>query len=157
MTVVVSPTALRALLAAHAAAAGSEPCALLIGRDDPRGLRVLEARPAPNVHPAPARSFAVDPAALAAAAREARERGLRVVGSWHAHLAGPALLSRADEAGLRDAALAPQAGGERAPYAFLVTGRGAGRATVLRGYVVRETGWVSETSVVAAREEPVRG
>jgi desampylase len=146
--VLVSPTLLRALLSAHGAAVDAEPCAVLIGRAEARGLRVLEARPTPNVHPAPARGFVVEPAALVAASRDARERGLSVVGAWHGHLRGPAWPSLADEAGLRVAGIVP---GEtkRQPFAFLVTGHGAGRATVLRGFVVRSSGDVAETSVIA--------
>jgi proteasome lid subunit RPN8/RPN11 len=151
LPVVVSPTALRALLSAHDAAVAAEPCALLIGRAESRGLRVLEARPTPNVHPSPAVAFTVEPEALAATSREARARGLAVVGAWHGHLRGPAWLSRADEAGLRRAGVAAE-GTERAPFTFLVTGRGAGRATVLRGFVVRRSGAVAETPVFAARD-----
>ncbi len=75
-----------------------ECCGLLLGR----GERLLEVRPAANVHGSPQRQFEIDPAALIAAHRAARAGGLQVLGYYHSHpngLAQPSATDRAQASG----------------------------------------------------------
>lgn len=71
-----------------------ERCGLLLGRDD----RVLDVRPAANVHAQPERHFELDPAVLIAAYRAERTGGLAVLGHYHSHPTGAATPSLADAA-----------------------------------------------------------
>lgn len=71
-----------------------ECCGLLLGQ----GAVVEEVRPAPNVHPDPARHFEIDPAALIAAHKAARQGGPQVLGYYHSHPAGLAEPSATDRA-----------------------------------------------------------
>jgi proteasome lid subunit RPN8/RPN11 len=152
----ISATALSTLLQGHRKAGGAEACAVLIGEAGPVRIDVLEARPVENAHPAPARSFLIDPAAALEAARRAREAGLAVVGTWHAHPSGEARLSTADAYGLEAASRGPGAGGVPAslPHAYLVSGRGAGRATVVRAFC---RGAAKGPVEVPLRRLPARG
>jgi proteasome lid subunit RPN8/RPN11 len=132
----IDPDALRRLLDAHARGAGVEPCGFLLGRADARGVRVVDVRPATNVHPRPREAFLASPDEAVRAQREARESGLGIVGTWHGHPAGPAWLSRADAAGL---SLATQAAGsdgvaQEKPCVWIVSGQGAGSAVVVRAF-----------------------
>ena len=60
--------------------APAECCGVLVGAGD----RVIEAVPATNLSPDPNR-FLLDPKAHIAAERDARGRGLAVVGFYHSH------------------------------------------------------------------------
>jgi proteasome lid subunit RPN8/RPN11 len=82
------------LLAAAAGAHPHEACGLLLG--DAGVIR--EAVPAPNVAADPARSFEIDPATLLRVHREARGRGLAVIGHYHSHPNGSREPSRRDAA-----------------------------------------------------------
>ena len=90
---------IEATLRAEAARAHPlECCGLLLGR----GERLLEVRPAANVHGSPQRQFEIDPAALIAAHRAARAGGLQVLGYYHSHpngLAQPSATDRAQASG----------------------------------------------------------
>jgi proteasome lid subunit RPN8/RPN11 len=67
---------------AHArAAAPAECCGLLLGRDG----SIAEAAPAANNAADPSRRFVVDPKDHIDRRREARRRGLDVVGFYHSH------------------------------------------------------------------------
>ena len=139
----VAPGVIDRLLERHAGAlCANEPCALLLGRRDAAGLSVLEVRPAQNVHPLPEEAFLAAPDDAVRAEREARERGLCVVGAWHGHPRGPARLSRADAEGLSLAALAPGRDGvpREPPFVYLVSGAGAGRAVVVRAFAADRRG-----------------
>ena len=86
------------LLAEATRAHPHECCGLLLGE----GARLLEVRPAANVHAAPERQFEIDPAALIAAHRAARAGGLQVLGYYHSHpngLAQPSATDRAQASG----------------------------------------------------------
>lgn len=139
--VFISADAMARVLAAHQAAVGGakEPCGLMLGTTAPTAVRIAEVKVLENVHANPDRAFLLPASGAVAAARDARERGLTVVGVWHGHLRGPARLSESDAAGLLSASRA--AGGEGKPvdvsYVFLVSGGGAGRARVVRGFVGR--------------------
>ena len=86
------------LLAEAAAAHPRECCGLLLGQ----GVRVLEIRPAANLHDQPESHFEIDPAALIAAHRTARNGVLQVLGYYHSHpngLAEPSATDRASASG----------------------------------------------------------
>jgi proteasome lid subunit RPN8/RPN11 len=136
----IDADALKSVLAAHKAAASgrAEPCGLLLGHAGDGVVRIQEVKPLPNVHQMPDRAFLLPAQGAVAAAREARERGLSVVGVWHGHLRGPSRLSESDAAGLMSASRGPGAEGKPAevPYVFLVSGAGAGAAIVVRSFVL---------------------
>lgn len=90
----VAREAFEAMTAHAAAAAPLEACGLLLGREG----RVLEARPAANVHATPLSHFEIDPAALIAAYKAEREGKERLVGYYHSHPSGPAEPSATDRA-----------------------------------------------------------
>lgn len=92
---VTLPEAVREQLLRRAAdAAPGECCGLLLGHPG----EILEAVPTMNVAADPARRFQVDPVAHFAAIRRARAEGLDVVGAYHSHPRGPAVLSETDRA-----------------------------------------------------------
>ena len=73
-------------------AAPHECCGVLLGRGD----EILEAVRARNVADDPARRFLIDPADHIRARRDARTRGLDVVGFYHSHPRSPAEPSERD-------------------------------------------------------------
>ena len=76
----------RAAVVAHArAAAPNECCGLLLGL----GEDIVEAVRARNIADDPAKRFLIDPADHIAGRRDARQRGLDVVGFYHSHPASP--------------------------------------------------------------------
>ena len=86
---------------AHArAAAPSECCGLLVGRAD----AIVDAVRAANIADDPVRRFVVDPKDHIDGRRQARTRGLAVVGFYHSHPVSPAEPSTTDvaEAGYAD-------------------------------------------------------
>lgn len=90
----LSPAAAEAMLAAARAEHPREACGLLLGE----GEHIRMATQAPNVHPEPHRHFEIDPTALIAAHKAAREGGPAVVGYWHSHPNGLARPSDTDAA-----------------------------------------------------------
>jgi proteasome lid subunit RPN8/RPN11 len=134
--VLIEGSALRSVLSAHASATGAEPCGVLLGRAAPRAIRIEEAVSTGNAHPRPETAFLLAPAEVLRIGRDARERGLSIVGAWHGHPSGSADVSTADARGLSAGADAPgtPAGPSRAPFVFLISGRGAGRAPVVRAF-----------------------
>lgn len=69
-------------MVAHARAAlPDECCGILLGTGD----RILEAVSAKNVAPDPRRRFLIDPKAHLDARRDARGRGLEIIGFYHSH------------------------------------------------------------------------
>ncbi len=72
----------------------NECCGILYGSRD----HITHAEPTRNVHPTPDTHFEIDPAALIAAHRIAREGGSAVAGYYHSHPLGPAEPSAADAA-----------------------------------------------------------
>ncbi|WP_298194720.1 M67 family metallopeptidase [Novosphingobium sp.] len=83
-----------AILDAAALAALHEACGLLLGT----GSHIAAAIPTANVHPDPARHFEIDPAALIAAHKAAREGGPKLIGYFHSHPNGLARPSATDAA-----------------------------------------------------------
>jgi len=92
MTIEVTSGTMATLREEAARAAPEECCGLLVGA----GRRVLEARPAANVAPDPARRFEIDPAALFAAHRSARDGGSQLLGYYHSHPEGHPVPSATD-------------------------------------------------------------
>ena len=92
MTIEVTSGTIATLREEAAKAAPFECCGLLLGR----GGRVLEARPAANVAPDPSRHFEIDPAALFAAHRSARDGGPQLLGYYHSHPEGHPVPSATD-------------------------------------------------------------
>jgi predicted GIY-YIG superfamily endonuclease/proteasome lid subunit RPN8/RPN11 len=90
----IGPHILPALRAHAAREHPNECCGLLLGE----GGRITSIQPAANVHPAPKAHFEIDPAALIAAHREARNGGPQVIGYYHSHPSGPAAPSATDRA-----------------------------------------------------------
>ena len=95
-----------ATIRAHAAAAYPEECCgLLVGEPleggAAAGARVTAVVAAANHDPEPRRGYDVEPRALLAGHRRAREEGREVVGYYHSHPDAPAAPSRRD----REAAL----------------------------------------------------
>lgn len=76
----------------------AECCGLLLGD----GGRIVRVVPAANVHPSPESHFEIDPSALIAAHRGAREGGPQVLGYYHSHPNGrpdPSATDRAAASG----------------------------------------------------------
>lgn len=93
MGIEVSSGVVERLIAEASDAYPLEACGLLLGHE-----RVEQVRPCANVHPDPARHFAIDPQALIDAHRAARGGGLQVIGYYHSHPLGPPAPSATDRA-----------------------------------------------------------
>jgi proteasome lid subunit RPN8/RPN11 len=91
----VAESAMAAMIAQARAEAPQECCGLLIGTAE----AIAEARPARNLRASPTR-YLLDPQAHFRAMREARERGLAVVGAYHSH---PTSAAEPSETDLREA------------------------------------------------------
>ncbi len=95
--------AARALMVGHAQRQFPfEACGVLLGRETAAGVLVIHTLPLPNarVGTQDARHcFAIAPADMARAYRQAREQGLQVLGFFHSHPLGDARPSAADVAG----------------------------------------------------------
>lgn len=98
MELEVTRCALTAMRAASRAAHPHEACGVLLGDLLDGGARIVEAREAANVHPAPATHFEIDPQALIDAHRAARAGGAQVLGYFHSHPVGPPAPSATDRA-----------------------------------------------------------
>lgn len=84
-----------------------ECCGLLLGPAD-ESTRIICVLAIPNTHPDPRRRFMLDPLSAAMAEREARTRGLQVVGYFHSHPTGRPIPSREDLAGTMWAGCGPR-------------------------------------------------
>jgi proteasome lid subunit RPN8/RPN11 len=94
MEIAVTSGTLATLLEEAARAHPREACGLLLGE----GGRIDRAVPSANVHPDPLRHFEIDPQALIAAHRAAREGGAQVLGYYHSHPTGDPAPSAEDRA-----------------------------------------------------------
>lgn len=91
--IAISRDAVTAMLAATLEAAHDEACGLLLGE----GSHIKTVVPVANVAADPARHFEIDPAALIAAHRAARDgSGAQVLGYFHSHPNGLARPSATD-------------------------------------------------------------
>jgi desampylase len=100
MQVAISSVVLDAIIAEAQLERGREICGLLFGTPG----TILDYLPCANVAADPARAFEIDPKALIAAHKAARQGGPVVVGCYHSHPEGPPVPSA------RDAAAAPPDG-----------------------------------------------
>ncbi len=85
MTLAIDGADLAAIRAAAVAAYPHECCGLLMGRHEAGAWMVEEVIACANVAIEPARRFEVDPKALIAAHRAARETGRELIGPYHSH------------------------------------------------------------------------
>lgn len=92
MALRVTSDLIATLLAEAARAAPEECCGLLLGE----GETIREVRACANVAADPRIRFEIDPAALLAAHREARDGGPPVIGYYHSHPEGHPLPSATD-------------------------------------------------------------
>lgn len=95
--VIVAADADTAIRALAAAAYPNEGCGVLIGHLTSDGLEVVEATSGTNTNIDRARDrYLLDPADIVRADRDARARGLDIVGFWHSHPDHPAWPSQFD-------------------------------------------------------------
>jgi desampylase len=85
LTSEISAGALAGVLRHAREAAPEECCGILLGRVDAGAISIAEAHPARNIADRRETRFAIDPADHFAVIREARRRGLEVVGFYHSH------------------------------------------------------------------------
>ena len=79
------------------AAYPNEGCGIFIGRTEAGEVEVVEVRQGTNLREDRARDrYILDPADILHAEKDARERGLEVVGFWHTHPDHPARPSQYD-------------------------------------------------------------
>lgn len=132
--ITLSASVLASILAHSESDYPHEACGLLVGRDDPDGMRHVEvARALPNVREEDARHhrFLIAPADLVREERRARVEGREIVGFYHSHPDHPAVPSRYDlehawpfysyivvtvRAGRADGALSWRLGDDRARF-----------------------------------------
>lgn len=94
MEIVVTSGALVTLASQSLRDREQECCGLLLGR----GGVIRAVQPCENVHPDPARHFEIDPVALIAAHKAARNGGAELIGYYHSHPTGLAQPSATDRA-----------------------------------------------------------
>ncbi|MEH3159735.1 MAG: M67 family metallopeptidase [Sphingomonas taxi] len=92
--VMIASELVRQILREAAASPEAEVCGLLFGEAD----AITAIRPCRNVAADPVRRFEIDPAALIAAHRAARDGGGRIVGHYHSHPSGLPVPSPRDAA-----------------------------------------------------------
>ncbi|MBA3492703.1 MAG: M67 family metallopeptidase [Gammaproteobacteria bacterium] len=100
MATIKLPESMRNRIAA-AVTAGypHETCGLLIGRQGAGAVEVLDSVQAANLdQERPGDRYELDPKAMLAEDRDARSRGLEIVGVWHSHPDHPAAPSETDRA-----------------------------------------------------------
>jgi proteasome lid subunit RPN8/RPN11 len=90
----LAPSVVDCVVTHARSAVPAECCGLLLGRDDD----VVMAFAARNIAATPASRFLIDPADHFTALREARRRGLSVIGFYHSHPRSAAEPSATDEA-----------------------------------------------------------
>ena len=127
----------------HAVAAFPEECCgLLLGRaEDEETVRVGWVEPCVNQAPDQRCRFTIGPDALLAAYRWARDRGEKVVGTYHSHPRGAAVPSELD----REAAWADAS--------YLIVALGEDGVSDRRSWRLDEDRWVKERLVVRELEE----
>lgn len=94
MLLTISSLLLDEMIDAATAKPDAEICGLLLGQ----GSSVEAVLPCANIAASPGDSFEIDPAALIAAHRAARNGGPAVIGHYHSHPRGPAEPSARDAA-----------------------------------------------------------
>lgn len=90
-------TADAAIRALGTAAYPDEGCGVMIGRFDAAGSEIVDVTSGTNLNTDRSRDrYLLDPADIVRADRDARERGLDIVGFWHSHPDHPARPSQFD-------------------------------------------------------------
>lgn len=98
MHIEVTRDVVNAMEAAARAAHPKEACGILLGDGQGGENRITQFVETRNVHPAPETHFEINPQALIAAHRGARDGGPQVLGYFHSHPAGAAEPSATDQA-----------------------------------------------------------
>ena len=98
MTIVITPSVRRAIDEHVRSAYPREGCGVLIGADDARERWVERAIPATNADQDPHRRYAIAPEEFLQLEKQARQRGLQVVGFYHSHPDGRSRPSGSDAA-----------------------------------------------------------
>jgi proteasome lid subunit RPN8/RPN11 len=128
------PHTIAAELARHAEREYPEECCgVLLGSVAGDTRTVVEARACVNTRAEERGRYAIAPAELIAAPREARARGLAIVGFYHSHPDHPAAPSATD----RDEACWPEC-------SYVIVSAGQGHAGEMRSFVVRNGALVAE-------------
>ena len=94
MEIVLTREIVQALLQESARVYPFEACGLLLGE----GARLTHIQPTANIAPDPARHFEIDPAALIAAHRAARQGRAQILGYYQSHPTGSPAPSATDAA-----------------------------------------------------------
>jgi proteasome lid subunit RPN8/RPN11 len=95
-TLIVTPAQIAALQAAARAAYPEECCGLIVGDRDSGAVTVVDLVPAANVAERPREGFAVDPQVQFDVLRRSRAAARHVIGHYHSHPNGSAILSDRD-------------------------------------------------------------
>jgi proteasome lid subunit RPN8/RPN11 len=140
----ISTAAQAVVLRAARQAVGAEACGYLLGTRAAGSARIDAALVGENAHPRPAHAFRLSPRDQLAARREARLRGLEVVGHWHVHRLGPARPSAADRRGT-DASVAPW---------MVIVGRRADGTWELTAWWGGAQDWVQARAISAVGAPP---
>jgi proteasome lid subunit RPN8/RPN11 len=144
--VVCEPSALALLREFAAAAYPHEGCGTLIGRMADAVVSIVDVTSARNMWTERARDrYDLDPADLLRADREARARGLDVVGIWHTHPDHPARPSVFDT--------------ERAwtDYVYIICSSRAGGTGDLNAFALQEEGGqFAQVTLETAKEQAGR-
>jgi proteasome lid subunit RPN8/RPN11 len=112
MVLQVTSGVIATLIAEAASAAPAECCGILLGVG-----RIERASPAANIAANPLRRFEIDPSALIAAHRQARDGGMAVIGYYHSHPTGHPVPSATD---------CEHAGGDGSVWAIVAPGPAGG-------------------------------
>lgn len=124
------------------AAFPAECCGLLLGKPrDDETVRIGWVEPCVNQAPDQRCRFTISPESLMAAYRWARDRGEKVVGTYHSHPGGSAVPSEID----RESAW-PGA-------SYLIVGLGENGVHERRSWRLEEDGFIEEKLVVGELEE----
>ena len=124
------------------AAFPSECCGLLLGRvEDEETVRIGWVEPCVNQAPDQGCRFTISPDALASAYRWARDRGEKVLGTYHSHPRGAAVPSELD----RESAW-PEA-------SYLIVGVNEEGVSEHRSWRLYEERWLEEKLTVRVLEE----
>lgn len=119
----------------------AEACGVLVGRSAPGLVDVLRVEAGRNLSTSLAR-FDLDPGALVAADRRAREHGLAIVGIWHSHVDAPAIPSCADVEGAWEG------------WVQLIVSLGPGERAELRAWRIEGRRACELTLVIASAPQP---
>jgi proteasome lid subunit RPN8/RPN11 len=118
----------------------AEACGVLLGNKVAEECAVATVIPCRNVASDPSRRYCIDPVELIRVQRQARERGLEVVGFYHSH---PDHAARPSQTDIEDA--------HWIGYSYVITRVGRGKATETRSFLLSGTAEENKEFV----EEPI--